>query len=195
VKQVCVFCGSSSGTSAAYIEAAEQLGCTLASRGLTVVYGGARVGMMGHLARAAVASGGSVIGVITQDLVKMEVAFVDLPDLRVVGSMHERKALMFELSDAFIALPGGFGTFEEFFEVLTWAQLGKHQKPCGLLNVAGYYDRLMDFLDQAVEQQFINKAHREMVLCADNVEALLEKFVAYQAPQIDKAEWVLRMAN
>lgn len=195
VKRICVFCGSSSGARQEYIEAAQQLGRALASRNITLVYGGAQVGMMGHLARSVLSDGGNVIGVIPQALVDMRVAFTDLSDLRVVGSMHERKALMAELSDGFIALPGGFGTFEEFFEVVTWAQLGTHQKPCGLLNVCGYYDRLMLFLDYVVEQEFINPMHRKMLLCAENVDELIGKFETYQAPHIDKAEWILRLAD
>jgi uncharacterized protein (TIGR00730 family) len=150
---------------------------------------------MGQIARAALDAGGEVIGVIPRELVKMEVAFTELPDRRVVGSMHERKALMADLADGFIALPGGLGTIEEFFEVLTWAQLGMHPKPCGLLNVCRYYDRLMDFLDHAAEQQFIRRAHREMILIADHADALLAAFDTYRPPKANKAEWILRMTD
>jgi uncharacterized protein (TIGR00730 family) len=135
-----------------------------------------------------------VIGVIPRALVDMEVAHTGLSDLRVVDSMHERKALMAELADGFIALPGGMGTIDEFFEVLTWAQLGMHHKPCGLLNVCGYYDHLVAFLDHAVEQQFIQPTHRHAVLLAEDVEAMLDAFSSYQAPRTSKAEWILRMS-
>lgn len=193
MKRICVFCGSSPGARPEYIDAAERLGRLLAGRNITLVYGGACVGMMGQVARAALAAGGEVIGVIPKDLADMGVSFADLPDLRLVGSMHERKALMVELADGFIALPGGFGTLEEFFEALTWTQLGHHKKPCGLLNVCHYYDRLVDFLDHAREQQFIDAPHRAMVLMADSADVLLEQFDAYQAPHLNKAEWILRM--
>jgi len=150
---------------------------------------------MGQVAQATLAAGGEVIGVIPRALVDMEVAYTDLPDLRVVDSMHERKALMAALADAFIALPGGLGTIDEFFEALTWAQLGMHAKPCGLLNVCGYYDRLVEFLDHIVEQQFVQAAHRHMVLIADEAEALLDAFAAYRPPRSNKAEWILRMSG
>ena len=193
MKRICVFCGSSPGARPEYVHAARRLGETLARQGLALVYGGAKVGTMGQVAHAALAAGGEVIGVIPRALVEMEVAYTDLPDLRVVDSMHERKALMVDLSDAFIALPGGLGTIDEFFEVLTWAQLGMHHKPCGLLNVCGYYDPLVDWFDHAVEQQFVQAAHRRMVLVADSAEALLDAFVAYRSPQVNKAQWILRM--
>jgi uncharacterized protein (TIGR00730 family) len=148
---------------------------------------------MGQLAQAALDTGGHVIGVIPRALVDMEVAHTGLSDLRVVGSMHERKALMADLSDAFIALPGGLGTIEEFFEVLCWSQLGLHAKPCGLLNVGGYYDRLTAFLDHTVEEQFVRPSHRDMVLVKEDAEALLDAFSRYRAPRADKAEWILNM--
>jgi len=195
VKRICVFCGSSPGARPEYVQAARCLGETLARRGLTLVYGGAKVGTMGQVARATLAAGGEVIGVIPRALVEMKVAYADLPDLRVVDSMHERKALMAALADAFIALPGGLGTIDEFFEALTWAQLGMHAKPCGLLNVCGYYDRLVDFLDHTVEQQFVQAAHRHMVLIADDPETLLDAFAAYQPPRTTKAQWILRMSG
>jgi uncharacterized protein (TIGR00730 family) len=152
------------------------------------------VGTMGQIAQAALAAGGEVIGVIPRALAQMEVAYTGLSDLRVVNSMHERKALMADLSDGFIALPGGLGTIDELFEILTWAQLGLHQKPCGLLNVCGYYDRLIDFLDHTVEQQFVQAMYRHMVLMAESAEALLDAFSAYQPPRTNKAEWILRMS-
>ena len=195
MKRICVFCGSSPGARPEYVQAARHLGEMLAQRGLTLVYGGAKVGTMGQVARAALAAGGKVIGVIPRALVQMEVAYTDLPDLRVVDSMHERKALMADLSDAFIALPGGLGTIDEFFEVLTWAQLGMHHKPCGLLNVCGYYDQLIDFLDHAVAQQFVHETHRRTVLEAESAEAMLDAFAAYQPPRANKAEWILRMSG
>jgi len=159
------------------------------------VYGGGRVGMMGAVARGALAAGGEVIGVIPRDLVDQEVAFTDLLDLRVVDTMHERKALMAELAEAFIALPGGLGTLEEFAEVLTWAQLGIHRKPCGVLNVCHYYDSLIGFIDHAVDRQFISPAHREMLLVADSAAELLEKLETYQPPSGSKAQWILQMAS
>ena len=195
MKRICVFCGSSPGARPEYVHAARYLGETLAQRGLTLVYGGAKVGTMGQVAQAALAAGGEVIGVIPRALVEMEVAYTGLSDLRVVDTMHERKALMADLADGFVALPGGLGTIDEFFEVLTWAQLGMHHKPCGLLNVCGYYDRLIDFLDHAVEQQFVQAAHRHMVLVAESAEALLDAFVAYRPPQVNKAQWILRMSS
>ena len=150
MKRVCVFCGSSPGARPAYTELARRLGSILARRGMTLVYGGGNVGLMGVLANAVLAGGGNVIGVIQQAMVYLEVAHTGFPDLRIVGSMHERKALMADLADAFIALPGGLGTLEEFCEILTWAQLGMHQKPCGLINVENYFDQLIAFLDDAV---------------------------------------------
>jgi len=195
MKRICVFCGSSPGARPEYVQAAKQLGETLAREKITLIYGGASVGTMGQLAQAALDAGGEVIGVIPKRLFDMEVAFTDLPDLRVVGSMHERKALMAELADGFIALPGGLGTIEEFFEVLTWAQLGLHPKPCGLLNVCQYYDRLVEFLDYTVEQQFIESPHRDMILIAESPDALLRKFEAYEPPKAKKAVWALKLSN
>jgi uncharacterized protein (TIGR00730 family) len=193
MNRICVFCGSSPGARPEYIEAARQLGRTLAGRGIGLVYGGAKVGTMGQLASAALEAGGEVVGVIPEQLVKREVAFAELTNLHVVGSMHERKARMEELSDGFIALPNGLGTFEEFFEVLTWAQLGIHHKPCGFLNVCGYYDQLIAFLDHAVEQQFLRAEYRAMVLVDEEPERLLKKFAVYQPPKIDKAAWILQL--
>jgi len=160
-----------------------------------LVYGGAKVGMMGKLAASVLEKGGEVIGVIPKGLVEKEVAFTKLADLRVVDSMHERKALMADLSDGFIALPGGLGTIEEFFEVVTWAQLGIHPKPCGVLNVHHYYDRLMDFLDHTVTEKFVELEHRSMILADENPEKLLQKFESYHPPKIDKAKWVLQLSG
>jgi uncharacterized protein (TIGR00730 family) len=195
LKRICVFCGSSPGAKSEYAQAARQLGQALVSRGIGLVYGGGRVGVMGAIANAVLDAGGKVTGVIPTGLFDKEVAFTELSDLRVVSSMHERKALMAELSDAFIALPGGLGTFEEFLEILTWAQLGLHQKPCGLLNVCQYYAWLTSFLDHAVGEQFIQSAHRSMLLVDESPDALLDKFEGYEPPSVDKAEWILRMTN
>ena len=195
MQRICVFCGSSPGAKPDYIQTARLLGSTLAQRNITLVYGGASVGLMGQLARACLDAGGRVIGVIPKALVGMEVAYTQLTQLEVVGSMHERKARMAELADGFIALPGGLGTLEEFFEVLTWAQLGMHQKPCGLLNIDHYYDPLVAFLDRAVEQQFIEQAHREMIQLDESVDGLLSKFELYQPPQSNKITWVRQMTD
>jgi uncharacterized protein (TIGR00730 family) len=195
MKRICVFCGSSPGAQPEYVQAARELGMLLARKKIGLVYGGARVGMMGALATAAVEAGGDVTGVMPGSLVRKEVAFTGLKDLRIVETMHERKALMAELSDGFVALPGGLGTIEEFFEVLTWAQLGMHKKPCGLLNVSGYFDSLAGFIDHAVAQQFISPAGRSLVIMENTPEKLLQKFEHYEAPQSDKASWALRMSD
>lgn len=170
---------------------AKALGQEFVKRQIGLVYGGGRLGMMGALARTIYEQGGEVIGVIPEELAKKNVALTELSDLRVVGSMHERKALMAELADGFIALPGGLGTIEEIFEVITWAQLSIHRKPCGFLNAAHYYDKLIDFLDYAVEQQFIEIAYRKMIVIDEHPDALLKQFATYQPPQLDKAEWAL----
>jgi len=173
LRSVCVFCGSNPGTDAAFVAAARAVGTTLAERGIGVVYGGGRVGMMGALADAARAAGGRVTGVIPRDLVEREIGHTGLDDLRVVGSMHERKALMAELSDAFVALPGGIGTLEELFAVYTWAQLGIHAKPIGLLDVAGFYAPLAGFLDHVVERGFLRPDTRDALAVDDDLDALL----------------------
>jgi uncharacterized protein (TIGR00730 family) len=192
MKRISVFCGSNPGARPEYAQAARELGRLLASRNIGLVFGGASVGMMAHLATAALEQGGQVTGVIPRHLVDREVAFAELDDLRIVDSMHQRKALIAELVDGFIALPGGLGTVEEFFEALTWAQLGLHQKPCGLLNVCGYYDRLVGFVDHAISQGFIEPEYRAMLLIDDSPEALLDRFETYQPPAIDKAERALQ---
>ena len=174
------------------MQAAAHLGKVLASRSLVLVYGGGNVGMMGQIAKSMEAAGGEVIGVIPRGLVKREVALTSLADLRVVENMHERKAMMAELADAFIALPGGFGTLEEMFEILTWGQLGLHKKPCGILNIGGYFDRLLSFLDMVADQQFIAPEHRAMLQVEDDPETLLEKFAAYIPPLVDKAVQALK---
>jgi hypothetical protein len=158
----------------------------LAERKLALVYGGGRVGLMGSIADAVLEQGGEVIGVIPESLVRREVAHTGLSDLRVVQTMHERKALMAELADAFIALPGGFGTLDEFCEILTWAQLGLHGKPCGLLNVEGYFDPLLALFDRAVEDGFLHPKHRSMLITANDPEMLFEEMSRYRAPQVEK---------
>jgi uncharacterized protein (TIGR00730 family) len=193
MKRICVFCGSSPGARPEYLHAAAALGQALARHHLGLVFGGGRVGIMGHIARATLAAGGEVIGVIPRTLVSREVGFTELTDLRIVETMHERKALMMELSDGFIALPGGLGTIEEFFEVLTWGQLGLHQKPCGLLNVNDYYDHLVAFLDTIHTEQFVDAEHRAMVLLEDDPDRLLARFANYQHPTGDKAAWTLKL--
>jgi uncharacterized protein (TIGR00730 family) len=178
LQRICVFCGSSVGERPAHAVAARELGRTLAERGLGVVFGGGKVGLMGVLADAALAAGGEVIGVIPDALVAREIGHTGLTKLHVVRSMHERKTLMADLASAFIAVPGGYGTFEEFFEAVTWAQLGIHQKPCGLLNVDGYYDALLALLERAVADGFIREANRSLVLDAPDIPTLLAKLEA-----------------
>jgi uncharacterized protein (TIGR00730 family) len=188
--RVAVFCGSSPGADPAYRAAARRLAEVLAGRGIGLVYGGANVGLMGEIARAALEHGAPVIGVIPDFLVDYEVAMTELDDLRIVGSMHERKAAVAELADGFIAMPGGLGTLEEFFEAVTWAQLRLHSKPCGLLDVNGYYSRLVDFLDHAVAERFVKPAHRAAILISHDPDALLDQFERYEAPPSDK--WIDR---
>lgn len=186
VKSICVFCGSNPGRTPTYVGAAENLGRLLASEGITVVYGGAGVGTMGALARAARDAGGRVIGVIPRHLVEVELAPEYLDELHRVETMHERKALMAELSDGFIALPGGLGTLEEFAEIATWSQLGLHTKPTGLLNVGGFYDHLLAFLDHAVAEQFLRPEHRELVLAEHSAGDLLGAMRNWRAPGTPK---------
>lgn len=195
MKRMCVFCGSSPGLRPEYSQAARRLGSILAQKQVGLVYGGGNVGMMGQLANAVIEQGGEVIGVIPRELLEKRVAYTGLSDLRVVGSMHERKALMAELADGFIALPGGLGTLEEFFEVWTWAQLGLHQKPCGLLNICDYCTPLITFLDHLVTQGFLAAAHRSMVMVEEHPETLLEQFDQYRAPIVDKAAWALQFGQ
>jgi uncharacterized protein (TIGR00730 family) len=183
---LCVFCGSNSGADFAYAESARRLGRLLADRGITVVYGGGRVGLMGALADAALEAGGRVIGVIPEALRRREVAHQSLTELHVVHTMHERKQLMADLSDGFVAMPGGFGTFEEFCEVLTWSQLGMHAKPCGLLNVKGYYSGLLELFDHAVAEQLLHPRNRAMVIAEPEPKALLEAMEQYRAPAVEK---------
>ena len=182
IRRLCVFCGSRTGHDPAFAEAARGLGILLAERGIGLVYGGTRIGLMSVIADAALESGGEVVGVIPQSLIDREIAHTELDDLQIVGSMHERKARMGELSDGFVALPGGLGTIEEAAEVLTWAQLRIHTKPCGFLNVAGFFDPLLGMFDHALEQGFLSAEHRAMVVVEDTADALLERFDNYVAP-------------
>jgi uncharacterized protein (TIGR00730 family) len=193
MRRVCVFTGSSSGARDEYRAAAAALGGLLAVRGIAVVYGGARVGLMGVLADAALTAGGEVIGVIPEALVAKEVAHTGLSDLRVVGSMHERKALMSDLSDAFIAMPGGWGTLEELFEVLTWSQLGLHRKPCGLLNTEGYFDGLMAFLAHTVDEGFVRPEYGQSLTVAATGVDLLDRLASAAPPAVEK--WLDRTSR
>ena len=195
MKRICVYCGASPGVRRGYVEAAQRLGRELVDRGFGLVYGGGKVGIMGILADTVLDAGGEVTGVITEDLVGMEVAHTGVTDLQVMPKMHERKAMMAKLADGFIALPGGLGTFEEFLEVLTWTQLGFHQKPCGLMNVMGYYDGLLQFLAHAVGEGFMLQAHREMVLVDEDPGKLLDRFEHYERPNVDKAAWAKRISE
>lgn len=188
MQTICVFCGSSPGVKHEYAVGARELGCVLAKKNINLVYGGGRVGLMGMVADAALAAGSKVTGIIPRSLADKEIAHQGLTDLRIVTTMHERKAMMSELSDGFIAMPGGFGTLEELFEVVTWAQLGIHTKPFGLLNVAGYYDGLISFLDHSVEQGFVPLRHREMIIVSDEAEELVELLAAYRP--IPEEKWL-----
>jgi uncharacterized protein (TIGR00730 family) len=190
LQRVCVFCGSSPGTRPAYVEAAREIGCLLAERGIGLVYGGGRVGLMGALADACLARGGRVTGIMPRALVEKEIAHRGLTELRVVESMHERKALMADLADAFVALPGGYGTWEEFCEVLTWSQLGLHRKACALLNVNGYYDPLLVMADRAREEGFLRDVHRKLALTDTDPVRLLDRLSGYIVPAVDK--WIDR---
>lgn len=187
IRRLCVFCGSSPGRQPLYMEAARALGHLLAEQGIGLVYGGASVGLMGAAADAALAAGGEVIGVIPHALAAREVAHRGLTELQVVGSMHQRKARMSQLADAFVALPGGFGTMEEFFEVLTWSQLGLQRKPCALLNVAGYWSPLLALIDHAAAEEFVRPAHRSLVIEGDDPAALLEQLRQWSAPPLSQA--------
>jgi uncharacterized protein (TIGR00730 family) len=186
MQRICVFTGSSPGARAEYAAAAVDLGALLAERRCTLVYGGAKVGLMGVLADSVLAGGGEVVGVIPEGLLAREVAHLGLSELHVVASMHERKSVMAELSDGVIALPGGLGTLEEYFEMLTWAQLGLHAKPCGLLDVRGYFDSLLAFLDHAVEERFVSQEHRRMVIAEHDPRALLDRMAAYRPHVVEK---------
>jgi uncharacterized protein (TIGR00730 family) len=188
MERICVFCGSSPGSNRAYLAAARATGRALADRGLAVVYGGGSVGLMGAVADAALEAGGEVIGVIPRALELRELAHSRLTTLHVVGSMHERKAKMAELAHGFVALPGGMGTLEELAEILTWAQLGLHDRPVGLLDIAGYYEPLVAFLDGAVAEGFVRPEHRRLLTIAGDPATLLERFAAWKPPLVER--WI-----
>lgn len=186
MKNICIFTGSSSGAKQHYLEAAQELGRAIAAQGMGIVYGGATIGLMGGVADACLEAGGPVIGVIPRALADLEVAHTGLTQLHIVGSMHERKALMAERSDGFIALPGGLGTLDELFEIWTWAQLGEHQKPVALLNVDGFFDPLLAYLDHVVEEGFIKPEHRNMLIVCSTANETLDAMAAYAPPQVPK---------
>ena len=190
LQNICVFCGSNKGSSAVYADAARSLARAFARSGLRLVYGGGSIGLMGVLAEAALADGVDVTGVAPRRLLEREVVHGNLTRLHVVESMHERKAKMAELSDAFIALPGGYGTLDELFEALTWTQLGYHRKPCGLLNVAGFFDRLASYLDHALAESFLTREHRNMLVVADDPDLMIESLKSARLPQVSK--WIGR---
>jgi uncharacterized protein (TIGR00730 family) len=190
MRRVCVYAGSNRGADPAFAEAARDLAAALVERGIGLVYGGGKVGLMGEIADAALAAGGEAIGVMPQALIDREIGHRGLTELRVVGSMHERKAQMAEIADAFVALPGGIGTLEELIEVYTWSQLGLHRKASGLLNVAGYYDHLEAFLDHAVAQDFLPAQHRALLVSAPTPGELLDRLDAWQPPTVGK--WLER---
>jgi uncharacterized protein (TIGR00730 family) len=191
VRRVCVFCGSSPGANPAYAEATAELGRLLVEDGIGVVYGGGTVGLMGVLADSVLDAGGEAIGVIPQALVDREIGHNGLSELRVVGSMHERKALMAELADAFVALPGGLGTLEELFEVYTWAQLGLHRKPCGLLDVEDYYAGIVQFLGHAVRERFVRDEHRAMLMVERDPRRLIDRLREFE-PETAQPKWIDR---
>ena len=188
LKNICVYLGSNTGRTPVYVEQARGLGRELARRGIGLVYGGSNVGLMGALADAALEAGGRVVGILPERLQAKEVAHLGLTELHIVATMHERKRTMAEMSDGFIALPGGAGTLEEIFETWTWAQLGFHAKPCGLLNIAGYYDKLAAFLDHAAQERFMREEHRAMLMIESSPAALLDRYAAYQPPTVSK--WI-----
>jgi len=186
MKSICVYCGSNSGAKPVYVERATELGRRIAGEGLRLVYGGGRTGLMGAVADGVLAAGGEVTGVIPQHLVDLEVAHQGVTTLEVVGSMHERKSRMFDLSDAFVALPGGFGTAEEIFEMLTWRQLGIGKKPCAFLDVDGFYAKLIGMIDHMVEERFLHPEQRQDLWYGDDAERMLAWMRAYSPAQADK---------
>jgi uncharacterized protein (TIGR00730 family) len=190
LKRICVFCGSNTGSNPSYARAAQIVGGLLCERGVDLVYGGGRVGLMGTLADACLKGGGRVIGVIPKALANREIAHTGLTELRIVSSMHERKSVMADLADAFMALPGGYGTWEELFEVLSWSQLGIQRKACGLLNVDGYYDSLLEMADKSMAEGFLREAHRSLLLSDVDPERLLGRLSAYSFPATEK--WLSR---
>lgn len=189
MKRLCVFCGSDTGNQDAYAQAARRFGQLIVQQGMELVFGGGHIGLMGVIADAVLQAGGTAIGVIPQSLLDKELAHTGLSELRVVKTMHERKALMADLSDGYVALPGGFGTCDELFEILTWAQLHLHVKPVGLLNVSGYFDHLLAWLDQTVALGFVRPIHRQLLLASNDPEELLQKLTSYQAPS-EEPKWL-----
>ena len=188
MKKICVYCGSGKGLADDYIEAAEKLGTAIVKNGYKLVYGGAKVGLMGKVSETVLNNNGEVSGIIPRALFEKEIANTSLKELIVVETMHERKAMMAEKSDAFIAMPGGFGTFEELFEILTWAQLGFHSKPVGILNINGYYDKLIEFIDNSISQKFIKEEHRQIFIVEKDPFLLIEKLKNYKAPAVNKVK-------
>jgi uncharacterized protein (TIGR00730 family) len=186
MKRICVFCGSNNRANPVYLESAERVGLFLAENNIELVFGGGRVGLMGKIADTVMHHGGKVIGIIPESLAIKEVAHQGLSELIIVDTMHERKAQMADHSDGFIALPGGFGTFEELCEIITWAQLGIHHKPCGFLNINNYYDPLIKLFDQATAEGFVHPEHRTLVLIEETIEQMFEKMKNYQPPNIEK---------
>lgn len=184
IHSLCVYCGSSSGRRSDYAQAADLLAQTLVSRNIRLIYGGASIGIMGRVADQVLQLGGEVIGVIPEALAHKEIIHPNLTELYITQSMHERKMQMAELADGFIALPGGIGTLEELFEIWTWAQLGFHQKPCGLLNIAGYYDALLQFLDHVATEQFVKFQDRQLLIVEAEPMALLDRYAQYQPPPV-----------
>jgi len=190
MKRICVFCGSNPGKNPVYLEAAKNLGLFLVEKNIELVFGGGRVGLMGKIADTVMGNGGRVVGIIPKSLADKEVAHEGLTELHVVDSMHTRKAMMADLSDGFIALPGGFGTFEELCEIITWAQLGFHSKPCGFLNIGGYYDPLIELFDKATHERFVRPEHRKLVLIESDIAKMYKLMAGYQPPTLEK--WITR---
>ncbi|WP_158999204.1 LOG family protein [Pigmentibacter ruber] len=188
MKSICVFCGSNDGAKGIYIETAKALGKYLANKNITLIYGGGNVGLMGSIANSVLQNGGKVIGVMPEYLVKKEIAHKNLTELHIVESMHERKALMAKLADGFIALPGGFGTFEELLEIVTWAQLLYHKKPCAILNVEGFFDYLIKFIEHAVNEEFIKKENGKLLICENNIENLFSVMLNWNPVIVEK--WI-----
>lgn len=188
MKSICVYCASSLGKHPIYAEVAEELGETLASYGIKTIYGGAKVGIMGKLADGVISAKGEIVGIIPEFLKTKEIAHDELTELITVENMHQRKALMQEMSEGFITLPGGFGTMEELFEILTWGQIGLHKKPIGILNINGYYDSLIQLVDKMVEEGLLNEKHREIILVSDSVEDLISQMNLYQVPFVSILE-------
>lgn len=188
LKSICIFCGSSLGAKAKYAQVAEGMGKTLAENNIRLIYGGASIGLMGIIARTVLKCGGKVTGVMPKLLLDKEIDFKEVTDFKMVDTMHERKGIMEKLSDGFIAMPGGFGTLDEIFEILAWGQLQLHMKPCGFLNVSNYYDKLFDFINHAIDEKFINETYRHLFQIDSDPQNLIEKMKKYQPIIIDKAE-------